>query len=82
VITKDRVVNVLGVSGAIFCLVMILAGPGQAEEDDARTPTAPPATSQIAPPPAAVPGAPAQSQPSAPPAQQPAEDADGDDDDG
>lgn len=78
-ITKDRVVNVLGVSGAIFCLVMILAGPGQAEEDDDTGVPAPPATSQIAPAPAA-PGAPAQSQPAAPPAQQQPADDDGDDD--
>ena len=78
-ITKDRVVNVLGVSGAIFCLVMILAGPGQAEEDDDNGAPAPPATSQIAPTPTA-PGAPAQSQPAAPPAQQQPAADDGDDD--
>jgi hypothetical protein len=82
--TKDRITNVLGVLGAIFCLVAVLTGFGHAAErdgDDDDAPAAPPPTSQVAP----VPGAPAPQPPAvqapAQPAQPPADD-DGDDDDG
>ncbi|WP_018331531.1 hypothetical protein [Actinomycetospora chiangmaiensis] len=52
--TKDRITNVLGVLGAIFCLVAVLTGFGHAPatDDNGNAAPAPPPTGQVAPAPA------------------------------
>jgi hypothetical protein len=78
--TKDRITNVLGVLGAIFCLVAVLTGFGHAADPDDEAPAAPPPTGQLAP------GAPAPQPsiapvvPAAPAAPQDDDGDDGDDD--
>jgi hypothetical protein len=76
--TKDRITNVLGVLGAIFCLVAVLTGFGHASDNDDDAPAAPPPTGQVVP----APGGPSEEStaPAAPAAPAAPQDDDGDDD--